>query len=685
MRGKRSFRRDSLTSAQARLIGAVALALGLVAFASLWALLGAAARYTAEARATATARAADAPAAAALVAGDAEGALDLLRAVQQTPGIGDASLIDAAGDTLAGLPKRVVVGGDSPSTRWVARHLLESPHMVAHPVVAADGAKLGALVLEVDPQQDAPLYRNVLAVNLVITVLATAVGAAMVLMLFHRYLTRPILAISRQVAEVDAEDPHSRLLTVPDWHRESELGRTVQRINAMLIQLGAAQNALRRMTTRDASTNLPNRTLTIEHLVGVAARTATGRGAAVLAVLMDRLDEFKDLFGHDQVDEMVLDLAARLLEHVDPGAFVGRVGSDCFVVVIEGLARSEDATDHAKRLIDALMHDADNPDAVMRASVAVGIAFLPDDGTDPAELLRKAVAATAEAKRRPQARWNFFEDGLSEIAHRRLLLETQLHQAIDGGAFELYFQPQLNALGVVSGAEALLRWHRDGRLVLPGAFIQVAEDSGLVVPIGAWVVEESCRAAAALAAVGCDIRIAFNVSPQQLEDAGFVGLVAEATARHGVPPRRIEIEITEYTLAMESGLVLERLRQLRAMGVRIALDDFGTGYSSLAYLRRFPVDVLKIDRGFVTDIPADVAVPSTILTLAEKLGIACVAEGIETVPQRDWLVANGCDCFQGYLFARPMPFAAFFERYASPRGVDSGFRREGHVVDGKIV
>ncbi|SBV91857.1 putative Diguanylate cyclase/phosphodiesterase [uncultured Alphaproteobacteria bacterium] len=680
MRRKRGFRRDSMTFHQARLILVAALSVGFIAFLVQGAMLAATTRDLLHERERQILALAEAAAVAALAERDTALAGRVLTDVLRVDGVAAVRIEDADGVVFAAVH---AVRPVPQEPGWLSRAVVfvfGTRQAIVHPL---DGG--GRLVAEFLLDHDLALYRHVLGASLVATLMAALLVGGVLAVLFHRFLTRPILAISRQVAAVDAEDPHSRLLTVPDWHRDSELGRAVQRINAMLIQLGAAQNALRRMTTRDSSTNLPNRTLTVEHLVGVAARVAPGRGAAVMAVLMDRFDEFKDLVGHDQVDEMVLDLAARLLEHVDPGAFVGRIGVDCFAVVVEGLTSADEATDHAKHLIDALMHDAGHPEAAVRSSVAVGIAYLPDDGDDPAELLRKAVAATASAKRRPQARWNFFEDGLSEVAHRRLQLETQLHQAIDGGAFELYFQPQFNALGVVTGAEALLRWRRDGRIVLPGAFIQVAEDSGLVVPIGEWVVEETCRAAAALAEVGRDLRIAFNVSPQQLEDAGFVGRVAEALARHRVPPRRVEVEITEYTLAMERGLVRERLRQLRAMGVRIALDDFGTGYSSLAYLRRFPVDVLKIDRGFVTDIPDDVAVPSTILTLADKLGIACVAEGIETVPQRDWLIANGCDCFQGYLFARPMPFAAFFERYASPSGVDSGFRREGHIVDGKIV
>jgi EAL domain-containing protein (putative c-di-GMP-specific phosphodiesterase class I) len=208
-------------------------------------------------------------------------------------------------------------------------------------------------------------------------------------------------------------------------------------------------------------------------------------------------------------------------------------------------------------------------------------------------------------------------------------------------------------------------------------------DCGLVVQIGYYVLEEACRCSAAFRLRGLDMPIAINVSPHQLSDAAFVDRVGDALSRHGVAPDRLEIEITEYTLALEHGALVDRLRTLRHRGIRIALDDFGTGYSSLSYLRNFPVDVLKIDRSFVADVPHAVAVPSTIITLAQKLDMRCVAEGVETEAQRDWLVSSGCDTLQGFLFARPMPFDNFVERYARHPGGDNvlRLRREGHVVD----
>ncbi len=681
MRRRRGFRK-SMTFRQARLIIGAALAVGFIAFAIQALLLTGSAREALYERECQILGVTEDAAVEALLRGDPVLAQALLRDILGMPGVVRGEIRDLNGAALATEEAPRDAGVPSRWQAWVAGHLFGG-YRIEHPLRVGGDAhapRAGSLVVDFAPDHDIAFYREILVTNLVATLAAALVVGAVVSWLFHRFLTRPILAITRQVDAVDAEDPNRRMLSVPAWHRDSELGAAVQRINALLMQLGVAQNALRRMSTRDAATNLPNRALTVEHLGGVAGRCNAGRGGAVMAVLMDRLDEFRDVVGHDRVDEMVLDMAARLLECVEPGAFVGRIGFDCFAVVIEDVTAGE-AAESAKRLVDALVRETPAAEGML-ASACVGIALTPGDGVDAAELLRKAVAATSGARKRPEARWNFFEDGLSEVTHHRLQLESQLHHALEAGEFELNFQPQFSAQGVVIGAEALVRWRHQGNLILPSAFIPLAEDSGLVVPIGDFVLEEACRALAQLRYFGLMIKIAVNVSPQQLADPGFVGRVVETLERNRIPPSALELEITEYTLAMERGSLLERIRALRARGISIALDDFGTGYSSLSYLRRFPVDVLKIDRSFVTDIPEDIAVPSTILTLADKLGMTCVAEGIETVPQRDWLIANGCHAMQGYLFARPMSFTEFFSRYARIGGaVDLGFHRERHVVD----
>ncbi len=682
MRRKWGFRNRSMTFRQVRLILVAALAVGCIAFAIQAILLVGTTREALYERESQLLGMAEDAAVEALLRGDPVQAQVLLRDILRTPGVVRAEIRDLNGVALAIERAPFDTARSSTGGLWLIDHLFTA-NSIDHPLTfggAAGSPRVGSLVVDFAAAHDLGFYRKILVINLAATLAAALLVGAMVAWLFHRFLTRPILAITRQVDAVDAEDPNGHLLSVPAWHRDSELGAAAQRINALLMQLGVAQNALRRMSTRDAATNLPNRALTVEHLGSVIGRCQAGRGAAVMAVLMDRLDEFRDVVGHDRVDEMVLEMAGRLLECVEAGAYVGRIGFDCFAVIIEDTGATE-AAESAKRLVDDLVRETPASEGML-ASVCVGIALTPGDGIDAAELLRKAVAATAGARRRPQGRWNFFEHGVSEIAHHRLQLETQLHHALDAGEFELNFQPQFSAQGVVIGAEALVRWRHEGELVLPSAFIPLAEDSGLVVPIGDFVLEEACRALAQLRFFGLMIKIAVNISPQQLADPGFVGRVVETLERHKIPPNALELEITEYTLAMERGSLLERIRALRSRGISIALDDFGTGYSSLSYLRRFPVDVLKIDRSFVTDIPSDIAVPSTILTLAEKLGMTCVAEGIETVPQRDWLIANGCHALQGFLFARPMSFTEFFARYAAIGGaVDLRFHRERHVID----
>jgi diguanylate cyclase (GGDEF)-like protein len=681
------FRNNSINFLQVRLMFMAVLAVGCLSILVESILLGISARQSLLEKQEQIFALAERPATNALWEFNDHLAQETISGVMQMTAVRRVAIVHADG-----MPFALVARNAPESSAWkrVVAHLIIGEHdRFVRPLTVQtldpdkDVETIGSLIVVFDESEQADVYIRLLLASIGVSLLGALLIVAAVTVLFDRFLTRPILSLSRQVDDVDAEDPHGHMISVPRWHAGSELGLAVQKINAMLIHLGNAQHALRRMATRDATTNLPNRTLTIEHLVGVVRRFPQGKMAAVLAVLMDRLDEVKDLIGHEEADVMALDMAVRLLEAAGSETFVGRIGVDCFAVVIEGIESVNVAVDFANRLLNVLTRVDPADDQAVRPSVCIGIAMVPSDGTDAAGLLRKAVAATAGARRKAQERWNFFEDGVAEGAHRRLLLESQLHQALENDEFALYFQPQVSRGGDVVGAEALIRWLRDDQVIPPGAFIPVAEDCGLVVPIGYYVLEEACRASAAFRLRGLDMPIAINVSPHQLSDASFVDRVGESLNRHGVSPDRLEIEITEYTLALERGSLIDRLRTLRHRGIRIALDDFGTGYSSLSYLRNFPIDVLKIDRSFIADVPMDVAVPSTILTLAQKLGMRCVAEGVENEAQRDWLVSNGCGTLQGFLFAKPMPFEGFVERYARLPGGDNVLRlhREGHVID----
>ena len=665
MAARRIFR-NSIVLRQVRMVALAAVAFGGFLAVLEFFLLIALARDAMIERQNQVLSLAEKPAASALWEFNDRLAADTLKGILRTPDIRQAMIVHTDG-----LPFASIGRGDERPPMWrvFAGRLIAGEHERVSRrlwVPSAGGANgtevIGSLILVFDESRLIGPYLGIMRNSLIATFLGALLLVSMVAVIFDRFLTRPIVSIARQVDEVDPEDPQGRLLTVPPLAADTEIGQIAHKVNAMLILFGNAQRTLRRMATRDTSTNLPNRTLTLEHLVGLSRRAVPGKVTAVMAVLMDRLDELKDLIGHDEADAMATTLAARLLEIVGNDFFVGRIGVDCFVVVIENLDTVVQAVDHAKRLIDEV---GKGDDMTTAPSVCVGIALYPDDGTGAPDLLRKAVAATAGARRKAQGRWNFFEDHLAERAHRQLMMEGQLRHALESREFVLHLQPQIDCGGAVVGAEALLRWQKDGDLVMPGTFIPLAEDSGLIVPIGDYVIEEACRMLEIWQDKGLDFTLAVNVSPRQLADPAFVARVNSAMERHGIRTGRLEMEITEYTLAAERGSLIERVQRLRQSGIRIALDDFGTGYSSLSYLRRFPVDVLKIDRSFVMDVPHDVAVPSTILTLANRLGMASVAEGIESAEQREWLVANGCDAMQGYLFSKPMPFADFMTRFGT--------------------
>jgi diguanylate cyclase (GGDEF)-like protein len=417
------------------------------------------------------------------------------------------------------------------------------------------------------------------------------------------------------------------------------------------------EERLYRQAHFDELTELPNRQLFKDRLAREIARS--GRAGERLALLYIDLDNFKrinDTLGHDSGDELLRAVGRRLTGCVKQSDTVARLGGDEFLVILGALSGPEQASKVAERVLAELAEPLEIGAREYQARASIGIALYPSDGTTLEELLKNADTAMYRAKEDGRGRATFFEPHMNERALERWSLETGLHRALQMRQFVLHYQPQFHLQsGGLSGVEALIRWGQRS----PAEFIPVAEDCGLIVDIGAWVLEEACEQYRRWRSAGLEIpQIGVNVSSEQLRRPEFVGSVRDALLRNDMPPWSLELELTESVLLSNDERTASTLAALVEMGVSLALDDFGTGYSSLSYLRRYPVQVIKIDRSFVSDIPRNPdasAIASTVIAMARTLRKRTVAEGIETAAQLEYLRERGCDTGQGWLFAKALP------------------------------
>ncbi|WP_158611830.1 EAL domain-containing protein [Guyparkeria sp. SCN-R1] len=430
-----------------------------------------------------------------------------------------------------------------------------------------------------------------------------------------------------------------------------------------MSRLRATEARLDFLARHDALTDLPNRALLLSHL---RDRVASAEVAALGLLLID-LDRFRDVndsYGH-HVGDTLLRQAAQRLESLLEGRCLARLGGDEFAVLAENVSRT-DLAGLAETIIEVLSRPwrLDNGSEV-RLGASVGITCYPDFGGSPEALLQQADAAVYRAKAEGRGGFRFFDDSLTASARHRIEMETRLRRAIEAGELELHYQPQIEiASGRIIGAEALVRW-RDGErgLVPPDAFIPVAEQTGMIATLGEWVLREACRQGSEWRDAGLPVpRLAVNLSARQLHDESLVDRVRAALDETGYPPDQLELELTESALMHQQERSVRLLRALRRLGLHLAIDDFGTGYSSLAYLRQFPIDVLKIDKRFIDDLADnndDREIAGAILAMGHALRLSVIAEGVETEAQLGFLRANGCDSYQGYLFSPPLPPAAF--------------------------
>ncbi|HEX5392483.1 MAG TPA: EAL domain-containing protein [Rhodocyclaceae bacterium] len=444
------------------------------------------------------------------------------------------------------------------------------------------------------------------------------------------------------------------------YERTLELATANAQLQDEVFERMQTEQRIWHMAHHDALTGLPNRALLQDRLtqaINQAARRDTR--VAVMFIDLDRFKSINDSLGHAVGDELLKNIAERLKASVRNADTVCRLGGDEFVVVLNEIGCLDDVVMVAEKIIAALAPAVFVSGHALQSTPSIGISVFPDDGSEAMQLMRNADTAMYHAKAAGRNNFQFFTPRMNDEATRFFNLENRLRAAIDRGELVLHYQPLIDLEQGVCGAEALVRWNDpEHGMISPGEFIPVAEETGLVVPLGEWGLREAMRQSRAWQEQGLRaIPVSVNLSPRQFRQRGLVEIIRSILKDTGQPPSMLELEITEGTLMQDIGETLERLDELASMGVRLAIDDFGTGYSSLAYLKRFPVHKLKIDQSFVRDLcddKEDAAIVSAIIGLARNLGLDILAEGVETDVQLATLVNFGCRKFQGYYFSRPL-------------------------------
>jgi diguanylate cyclase (GGDEF)-like protein len=439
-----------------------------------------------------------------------------------------------------------------------------------------------------------------------------------------------------------------------------------------------ADDKIQLLAFYDNLTGLPNRRLLHDRLHrALAASARSGREGALLFIDLDNFKLLNDVCGHNFGDALLVQVAQRLNGCVRTGDTVARLGGDEFVVLLENLHEKPEEAAATTKLVGekilALLHRPYQlADQQHLASASIGATMFLGHRDSIDELLKRADIAMYQAKTAGRHTIRFYDQHLQSVVATRVTLEADLRAGIAMGQLVLYFQPQMDGLGGITGAEALVRWrHPERGLVSPAEFIPIAEETGLILPLGNWVLDAACRQIAAWSGRRelAHLTVAVNVSARQFQQEDFVGAVLEVLAATCADPHKLKLELTESMLCENVEGIIIKMESLKKCGIRFSLDDFGTGYSSLSYLKRLPLSQLKIDQSFVRDVTSDAndaAIARTIISLGRTLGLEVIAEGVETEGQRAFLADLGCHAFQGYLFGRPEPADAFERSHVTP-------------------
>lgn len=489
-------------------------------------------------------------------------------------------------------------------------------------------------------------------------------GLAILVCLFCLYVLQAHARLERlgdKLAQKEMEKAEIQLLLKEVEDRSNELLRTKDALEKEMAERKQAEERIEYLAYHDGLTDLPNRRLFEDRLGQELSRLRwRKRVMAVLFLDIDRFKQVNDSLGHHIGDALLAAFSDRLKSCLRSGDTVARMGGDEFAILLTDVAREQDVALVVQKIFDSLVKPAciDGRDIFMATSV--GVSLSPKDGEDPSSLLKTADMAMYRAKEDGGNSCQYYQPALQAQKMEWLTLESSLRQALERQEFLLHYQPQVDLdSGRMIGIEALVRWnHPEQGLVPPGKFIPLAEETGLIIPIGEWVLRTACVQARIWQSEGFNnIRVAVNLSARQFRQKNLIEMIGHIIKETGIEPRLLELELTE-SIMQNAEMSIKALRQLSAMGLEIAIDDFGTGYSSLSYLKRFPINTLKIDQAFIrhlTDDPDDPLIVTAIITLAHNLRLNAIAEGVETAEQLKLLRLLRCDRMQGYYFSRPLP------------------------------